>query len=134
MKRSTRDNLVYLSVGLGIAALVAFDAFYSDSQNRRMWMPSRLALNAVAFMAVLGYMVVRETQKAKASILQTIACVLVACFLHSGFVVAFPQIFAARFGAGLWFFIVLELFLVVRLMVVVLRYMGKTAHAERSMH
>jgi hypothetical protein len=53
MKQQTRDNLTYLAVGLGLAALLAFDAFYSDSHNRKMWMPSRFAFNAVAFMGVL---------------------------------------------------------------------------------
>lgn len=127
MKQQTRDNLIYLAVGLGIAALLAFDAFYSDFHNREMWMPSRFAFNAVAFMGVLAYMVVQETRKAKATIVQTVTCVLVACLLHSATVLVFPQIFAQRFGAGLWVFIVLELFLVVRLMVRVVWYMEKTA-------
>jgi hypothetical protein len=127
MKPSTRDNLIYLAAGLSLAALMAFDAYYSDSHNRKMWIPSRFALNVIAFMVVLAYMVARETQKAKATIIQTVACVLAACFLHSATALAFPQIFAQRFGAGLWVFIVLELFLVVRLMVRVVRYMEKTA-------
>jgi len=68
MKQQTRDNLIYLVVGLGLAALLAFDAFYSDSHNRKMWMPSRFAFNAVAFMGVLVYMVVRETRKLRPSV------------------------------------------------------------------
>jgi hypothetical protein len=134
MKRSTRDNLIYLALGLGIAGLVAFDAFYSDFHNRKMWMPSRFAFNAVSFMLLLAYMVVRETQKVKATILQTVVCVVAACFVHSGVVIAFPQIFAKPYGAGLWVFIVLELFLLVRLMVQVVRYIEKplTKQAARS--
>jgi Kef-type K+ transport system membrane component KefB len=127
MKQQTRDNLVYLAVGIGLAALLAFDAFYSDSHNREMWMPSRFAFNAVGFMAVLVYMVVHETRKLRARVGQTVVCVLAACLLHSVTVLVFPQIFAQRFGAGLWVFIVLELFLVIRLMVRVVRYMEKTA-------
>ncbi len=124
MKQQTRDNLVYLAVGIGLAALLAFDAFYSDSHNREMWMPSRFAFNAVGFMV---YMVVHETRKLRARVGQTVVCVLAACLLHSVTVLVFPQIFAQRFGAGLWVFIVLELFLVIRLMVRVVRYMEKTA-------
>jgi hypothetical protein len=94
-------DLIYLAVSLSIAALVAFDAFYSDFHNHKMWMPSRFAWNTVAFMGVLAYMVGRETQKAKATTVQTIACVVAACLLRSGVVLAFPRIFAKPFGAGL---------------------------------
>ena len=128
MKQNTRDNLIYLTVGLTIAALVAFDAFYSDSHNRKMWIPSRLAFNAVTFAGVLAYMVVRETRKVKATMVQTAACLLAACCVHSGIVFAFPQIFAKPYSAGLWVFIVLELFLVVRLMVGIVQYMKKSTY------
>jgi hypothetical protein len=128
MKRSTRDNLIYLAVGLGIAGLVAFDAFHSDFHDRKMWTPSRFAFNVFAFMGVLAYMIVRETQKVKATVVQTVAYVVVACVLHSGVVFAFPQIFAKPYGAGLWVFIVLELFLLLHLMAQIVRYMEKTAH------
>jgi hypothetical protein len=75
MKQSTRDNLTYLALGLTVTALVVCDAFYSDYYNRKICMPSGLAFNAAAFMGVLVYRVVRETQKAKATIFQTFACV-----------------------------------------------------------
>jgi hypothetical protein len=112
-------------VGLGLAALLAFDAFYSGSHNRKMWMPSRFAINAVACMGVLIYIVVRETQKQRATVGQTLACVLVACLLHSGFAGVFPSVFSERFGSGLWVFIVLELFLIVGLTVVAIRFVHK---------
>jgi hypothetical protein len=121
MKQQTRDNLTYLAAGFGLASLLAFDAFYSDSHNRKMWMPSRFAFNAVAFMGVLVYMVVRETRRLRATVGQTVLCVLVACLLHSGFAGVFPRIFSERFGSGLWVLIVLELFLIVRLMAAVIR-------------
>jgi hypothetical protein len=47
MKSGTRDNLIYLGVGLGVAALVVADFFYADSHGQEMWMPSRFALRAV---------------------------------------------------------------------------------------
>jgi cytochrome bd-type quinol oxidase subunit 2 len=125
MKQQTRDNLIYLAVGLGLAALLAFDAFYSDSHNRKMWMPSRFAFNVVAFMGVLVFMVVRETRKVRATVGQTVVSALAACSLHSGFASVFPRIFSERFGSGLWVFIVLELFLIVCLMVGVIRYIHR---------
>jgi hypothetical protein len=128
MKQQTRDNLIYLAVGLGLAALLAFDAFYSDSHNRKMWMPSRFAFNVVAFMGVLVYMVVRETRKVRATVAQTVVSAFAACLLHSGFAGVFPRIFSERFDTGLWVFIVLELFLIVCLTVGVIRYIHRVHH------
>jgi hypothetical protein len=125
MKKQTRDNLIYLAVGLGLAALLAFDAFYSDSHNRKMWMPSRFALNVGGFTGLLVYWVVRETRKVMATVGQTVVCVLAACLLHYGFAGVFPRIFSERFGSGLWVFIVLEQFLIVCLMVAVIRYIHR---------
>lgn len=127
MKQTTRDNLIYLAVGLGLAALLAADAFYSDSHNLEMWMPSRLAFSAVAFMGVLTYMVAKETQKLKATVIQMVTCVLVACFIHVGIVLAFPQIFAKPFAAGLWVLIVLELFLLTRFLVRAILHIWRVA-------
>jgi hypothetical protein len=116
MKQSTRDNLIYLAVGLSIAALLAADAFYSESHDRKMWMPSRFAFNAVTFMGVLAYMVAREARRATATVAQTVSYTLLACLLHWVVALAFPQIFAKPFYSGLWVFIVLELFLITLLM------------------
>jgi len=125
MKQQTRNNLIYLAVGLSLAALLAFDAFYSDSHNRKMWIPSRFAFNAVASMGVLVDMVVRGTRKLRATVGQTVVCVVAACLLHSGFAGVLPRIFSERFGSGLWVLIVLEIFLIVRLMAVVIRYIHR---------
>jgi hypothetical protein len=127
MKQTTRDNLIYLAFGLGLAALLTVDAFYSDSHNRKMWIPSRFAFNAFAFMGVLVYMVASETQKAKATKVQVVICVLAACLLHAGIILAFPQIFAMPFGAGLWPFMILELFLIVRLSARAILYFRRAA-------
>jgi hypothetical protein len=118
-----------VSVGLGLAALLAFDAFYSDSHGSKMCIPSRFAFNAVAFMGVLVYMVVRKTRELRATIGETGACVLGACLLHSGFAGTFPRVFSERPGSGLWIFIILELLIVVRVTVAVIRYIHKVHRA-----
>jgi uncharacterized membrane protein len=82
MKPTTRDNLIYLAVGLGIAALVVADFFYADSHGRKMWMPSRYAFRLIYSTALLGYFVVRETRKEKATVVQVVACVLFASVVH----------------------------------------------------
>jgi hypothetical protein len=116
VKPTTRDNLIYLAVALGILALLVVDTFYSLNHHRKIWVPSRFAFSTVTFTGVLAYMVATEVRKAHTTTLQTLVCVLVACVLHAGIVLAFPQIFAKPFSAGLWIFVVLELFLIVPLM------------------
>lgn len=116
MEEKTRDNLIYLAVGLSIAGLLAVDAFYSASRDHKMWMPSRFALRTVAYMVVLAYFVAQETLKVRATIVQTVLCVLVACIMHLGIVILFRQAFSNPFNLGLWVLITLELFLVSRLM------------------
>jgi hypothetical protein len=123
MHQTTRDNLIYLAVGIGIAALVVADFFYADSHGRAMWMPSNFAIRAVAYIAILGYFVARETRKAKATLFQVTMCVLAAGILHLGIVYAFRETISGRFSIGLWALAVLEFFLIVQLMVYTVHYL-----------
>ena len=63
MKQSARDNIIYLAVGLSIAALLAGDAFYSLSHDLKIWMPSRFALRLVATTILLVYFVIKQTHQ-----------------------------------------------------------------------
>ncbi|MFZ0966778.1 MAG: hypothetical protein WA766_12575 [Candidatus Acidiferrales bacterium] len=116
MKQKTRDNLIYLAVGLGIAAIVVADAFYAVDHDVRMWVPTNLAFRAVAYMALLDFFVARETQRAKATPVQTTICVLIASVLHLGFVFVFRESFSGRSSVRLWALTVLEIFIIVKLM------------------
>ncbi len=91
MKQSTRDNLIYLSVSLIIAGLVAADFFYADSRGSEMWLPSRFAFRAVYSTGLLMYFVVRETRKVTATIAQVFECVLFASVIHLAIVFGFHQ-------------------------------------------
>ncbi len=82
MKLTSRDNLIYIAVGLGIAALVAGDFFYADSQGREMWLPSTFAFRLVGSTGILAYYVGREIRKAEATLVETIACVLLGSLVH----------------------------------------------------
>lgn len=93
MKETTRDNLIYLTVGLGIGALVAADAFYADSHGRQMWWPSKFAFHAVTTPGLLAYFVVREMRREKASLLQTLGALLFATLLQLGILFAFRRMF-----------------------------------------
>jgi len=128
MKPKTRDNLIYLAVGLGIAALITADAFYAVSRDREIWMPSIFAMRAVGYTAVLGPYVARETLKAKAKLAETIVCVVLGCMLQVGIAFAFRQTFSGRSTMRLYLLFVLGAFLIVRLMVLAVTYLGSKSH------
>jgi hypothetical protein len=68
MKQKTRDNLIYVTVGLGIVALIVANFFYADSHGQKMWWPSKFASRVVYTTALLAYFVARETRKAKSTL------------------------------------------------------------------
>jgi hypothetical protein len=123
MKPRTRDNLIYLAVGLGIAALVVADFYYADSHGRKMWMPSRYAFRLVYSTALLGYFIVRETRKVKITVVQVIACVVFASVVHLAIGFGFRQPLEQLSGIGFSACVVLELFLLVQLLVQVITYL-----------
>ncbi len=115
MKQSTRDNLIYLTVGLSIAALLAADAFYAVSHNREMWMPSRFVLRLGYTTLLLGYFVARETFKLKATIGQVIGCVLIGSVMHLAMALGFREAINRLPGLSFSALVVLEIFLLVQL-------------------
>ena len=117
MKPKTRDNLIYLSVGLTIAALVWADFFYADSRGRKMWMPSRFALRAVTTPSLLAYFVVKEMRRQKASLFQTFAAVLFATLLQLLIMFGFRQIIDQLPGISYSALAVAEIFVVWQLSV-----------------
>lgn len=128
MQPRTRDNLIYLSVGISIAALVVLDVFYSESHGREAWMPSRFAFRVPIYMALLGYFVARETRKVNATLVQTAICVIVASILHLGVAFAFRGTFSGPRSLGLAILVPLEIFGIVVLMVQVVRYLSRRSH------
>lgn len=114
MKPVTRDNLIYLAVGLTVVALVAVDP---------MWVPSNFAFRLIAYMGLLDYFVARETHKAGATTAQIIGCVFVASMMHVAIAFTFRQTFSGHFSVTLGGLAILELFLVVQLMVFAVRHL-----------
>lgn len=117
MKPRTRDNLIYLAVGLGIVALVVADFCYADSRGLRMWVPSRFASRLVYTTALLCFFVVRETRKANATVVQALACVLFASVVHLAIGFGFRQASGQLSGLSFSAWVVPELFLLVQLLV-----------------
>jgi hypothetical protein len=115
MKPQTRDNLIYLAVGLGIVALGCIDFFYAESHHTKGWMPSRFAFRVVTTPSLLAYFVVREMRRQKATLLQTLGSVLFATLLQLGIMFGSRQIIDQLPGisysslAGIEIFIVWQL-------------------------
>jgi hydrogenase-4 membrane subunit HyfE len=115
MKPKTRDNLIYLGVGLSIVSLVCIDLFYADSHGQKMWWPSKFALRTVTTPSLLAYFVVKEMRREKATLLQTFAAVLFATLLQLGIMFSIRQIIDQLPGmsysalAGLEMFVVWQL-------------------------
>ncbi len=124
MRPSTRDNLSLLGWGIFIAALMAADGFLAE----RYGLPSRFSFRVPSYMALLDYFVIRETRRAKATLIQIAACVAVASALHLGVVFAFRQTFTDRFGPGLLILVVLEFFGIVQLILHTIRHFRRTSH------
>jgi hypothetical protein len=123
MKTTTRDNLIYLAVGLGIAALLAADFFYAASHGTQIWRPSMFASRASYTTVLLAYFVARETCKAKATLAQVLACILFASIVHLGIVFTFRHTVSELSGISFSALAVFEMFLVFQLMMAVGRYL-----------
>ena len=91
MKPKTRDNLIYLAVGLGIAALGVADFFYADSHGREPWLPSSFAFRIVGSTIIVGYFVGREVRKVSAKLAEVVLCVVVAEVLQLAISFGFRQ-------------------------------------------
>ncbi len=112
MTPRTRDNLIYLAVGLGVAALAVADSFYANSRRTKGWMLSRFALRAVTTPSLLAYFVVREMRREKATLLQTLASVLFATLLQLGILFGFRQIIDQLPGISYAALAALEMFFI----------------------
>ena len=88
-----------------------------------MWVPSSFAFRLVGTTALLGYFVARETRKAKATLVQTITCILLAIVIHLLIAFAFRQAVGQVSGISFSALAGLELFLVVQFLLQVLRYL-----------
>lgn len=92
MKPRTRDNIIYLTVGLSIAALLVADVFYTDSHGRKMWFPSRFAFRLVYTTPLIWYFVLKGIRHAKLTFVRVLAWLLSATLMHLTIMLACRQI------------------------------------------
>jgi hypothetical protein len=128
MKQSTRDNIIYLAVGLSIAALLAGDAFYAFSHDRKMWMPSRFALRVVTTAILLIYFVIRQTRQMRLALTAVFTSVLLATLLHLTIFFGLREIVEQLPGITFSALGALELFFVSQLSAQVVPYFTGSRH------
>jgi len=128
MKPSTRDNIIYLTVGLSIAALFASDFLYAGSHTRKMWVPSRFAFRSVYTTALIWYVVLKGIRQTKQTFVRVLAWLLFATLMHLTILFASRQIIEELPGiafAALW---VLELYFVFYITEKFALYLTRTHH------
>lgn len=126
MKPRTRDNLIYLAVGISIAAFVWIDFFYADSHGKEMWMPSRFAFRTVTTPALLAYFVIKEMLRRKARFLGVFSAVLFATLVQLAIMFGFRQLIEKLPGISYSALTVLEMLLVWQLAVYVTLHLSWT--------
>lgn len=123
MEKKTRDNLIYLTVSISLAALIVADVYYSLSHGREIWMPSRFAFRTTATTGLLAFFVARETLKARATLAHVLASVFFATFLHLGIAYSLRQMIGQLSGLLFSALVVMEMFIVLQLTVRIDRYL-----------
>lgn len=124
MKQKTRDNLIYLAVGLGIVGIILADLFFADKQGRRMWWPSTFAIRASYTTVLLAYFVAREARKARATLAQVLACILFAGIVNLAIVFTFRRVVDNLSGLSFSAVAIIGIFPVFQLAMAVARYLG----------
>jgi len=123
MKQKTRDNLIYLTVALGIVALIVADLFYADSHGQKIWWPSKFASRAVYTTVLLAYFVGRECRRLKLTLVQMVECVLFAGIAHLSIIFALRRTVDQLSGMLFSALAVFEMFLVFVVAMFVVRYL-----------
>jgi hypothetical protein len=136
MKPRTRDNLIYLAVGVSIAAITVGMDFYAESHGKALVRVPTFTFRAVTSMLLMAYFVAREARRrVNATLNEVVMGVLVGGLLSLAVSLAFRQTTGQLSGilyAGL---AALEVFLIVELTTRVVSYSrrvsGRPAQTRR---
>jgi hypothetical protein len=123
MNQKTRDDVIYLAVGLGIVALIVVDLVYEDVHGRSMWVPSRFASRAAYSTVLLAYFVARDTRKTHATPIQVLGCLLFAGIVQLLVMFTLREAVSELPGLSFAALAVPEMFFVFQLVMLGLRYL-----------
>lgn len=82
MKRLTRDNLIYLAIGIGIASFLVWQDFYAENHHGRGIIHiSKFEFRTISSLFIVGYYLALQLRKLKATITEILGCLLVSSLL-----------------------------------------------------
>jgi len=128
MRPKTRDNLIYLAVGLGVAGLLTTDFFYHLNRAAEMWMPSKFAFRTVYTTVLLGYFVAKYIREPKTPLLQIATCILFASTVHLVIIFGFHEAVSQLAGIPFSGLAVPEMFFVFLMTERLARYLNRRSH------
>jgi hypothetical protein len=81
MRLKTRDNLIYLTVGICIAALVIAQVFYADTHGHNFVNISNFEFRVASALLFVGYFMFRAARTLRANSSELCLSVTAACLL-----------------------------------------------------
>jgi hypothetical protein len=130
MKANTRDNLIYLAVGVTIAGLVVGLDFYAESHGKPSLRLSKFTVRAVGSLLLVGYFALREARRrVNATLAEMVMCALAGGVLNLAVIFGFRQTVGQISGIQYMAFASLETFLIVELVTRVVLYFRWLRHA-----
>src|SRR5271157_526910 len=115
MKPSTRDNFIYVAVGLSIAGFVAEQVLFSDTHGRVLANLSALVFRAGGATIVAGYFVARVVRNSGAPLNKVALYVVVASAVQLAISLYFRQYVGQLSGLAFIGLATIETFLIVSL-------------------
>lgn len=117
MKTTTRDNLIYLTVGVGIAAVVAARVFYAERHGLVVGHLPTFPFRLVTSTFTVGYFVARQARRLGASATDVVTSVLDAGLIQAAVGFAFHRAIGSLSSISHVILVVLETVLIVNLMI-----------------
>jgi hypothetical protein len=131
MKTTTRDNIVYLAVGLGAVAALALDVFYSLKRGHNMWNPSLFEERAITATLVMEGILADGLRKERVPFRQILIWLFFATILHIGFLLLFRQFLGGTLLSSFALWAILEVVAVIQITQRLRRYVASESRSRR---
>lgn len=116
MNHTTRDNLIYLAVGLGIVGILVADFTYFDRRGQQAWFPSVFSFRAVVLTILVAYFVNSDiVRRGKGEQARALICALLAALIQIGVAFSFRQFVSGLSAMSFVFYGTLDVFVIYEL-------------------